>query len=250
MALIWQHSVDGTKYEVRNAGSSVRLYTNGVFHTQYSPRHLFTGAVWDLLTLPILFNSDHADRVLMLGVGGGSGIHQLNRLVSPREIVGVELIDIHLEIARRFFDIDYDNVTLYQDDAERWLENDESRFDAVIDDVFVDGDNDPYRPIETNHRWYSLLNAHVADEGVLIQNHISPSAARQQMAINESLLRSFYSSAILFTVPNFENCIVALYRKPVNARSARARVMARLREIARGETRKLRFSCSQLFIDD
>jgi len=248
MALVWEYTEHGNRYEVRNAGTSVRLYTNGVFHSQYSPRHLFTGAVWDLLTLPILFKDEHVDRILMLGVGGGSGIHQLNRLLSPNEIVGVELLDVHLVIAKRFFNVDYPNVRLHHDDAELWLRCYDDRFDVVIDDVFVDGVDDPYRPVDNNDAWYRALSDHLTENGVLIQNHIYPAAARKQVEINERLLKSEFSSAVLFTVPNFENCIAAFYKQPVNARTGRSSALRRIERIAkRSDMRKLRFRSSQLF---
>lgn len=247
MAIVWEHTEGGDKYEVRSAGTSMRLYTNGVFHSQYSPRHLFTGAVWDLLTVPALFAGRDIDRVLLLGVGGGTAIHQLNHLVSPGEIVGVELIGTHLEIARRFFGINYDNVKLHHDDAIRWLKENQERYDVVIDDVFIDGIDDPLRPAETNEDWYRPLADHVTEDGVLIQNQISPEVAREQVRLNESLLKSEFRSAILFRVPTFENCIVTLYRDTVNVRSGRPRAMKWIEKTARGHMRKLDFSCSQLF---
>ena len=55
MAVIWQKHVEGKCYEVRAAGHTRRLYTDGVFHSQYNPRHSLTGNVWDLLSLPSFF---------------------------------------------------------------------------------------------------------------------------------------------------------------------------------------------------
>ena len=37
MALLWEKRAAGVHYSVRNAGNTVRLYTNGVLHTQYNP---------------------------------------------------------------------------------------------------------------------------------------------------------------------------------------------------------------------
>ena len=52
MALLWERRVEGTLYQVRSAGRTRRLYTNGVFHSQYNPVRPVTGSVWDLLLLP------------------------------------------------------------------------------------------------------------------------------------------------------------------------------------------------------
>ena len=72
MALLWEKRAGGVCYQVRTAGNTVRLYTNGVLHTQYNPTRLLTGSVWDLLLLGALFvPRERMRRVLLLGVGGG-----------------------------------------------------------------------------------------------------------------------------------------------------------------------------------
>ncbi|WP_455217906.1 hypothetical protein, partial [Kaarinaea lacus] len=87
MAIVWHKKISGTCYEVRKAGNSIRLYTDGVFHSQYNPHRPVTGSVWDLLMLPAFFtNIDKISRVLVLGVGGGSVIQLLHRYVKPDEI--------------------------------------------------------------------------------------------------------------------------------------------------------------------
>lgn len=67
MAIIWSRCLGGVHYEVRSAGNSLRLYTDGVFHSQYNPYRLITGHVWDLLMLPALFYpANKIKRVLVM----------------------------------------------------------------------------------------------------------------------------------------------------------------------------------------
>ena len=71
MAVLFEKVANGRVYQVRSAGNSRRLYTDGVFHSQYNPNHIITGSVWDLLFLPSQFYAKGAlKRVLVLGVGG------------------------------------------------------------------------------------------------------------------------------------------------------------------------------------
>ena len=73
MALIWETEQDGVRYEVRRAGQTLRLYANGVQHSEFHPKRLLTGSVWDLLWLPALLHEPaRFRRVLVLGLGGGS----------------------------------------------------------------------------------------------------------------------------------------------------------------------------------
>ena len=90
MAILWQKTIKDTRYEIRSAGQTRRLYTDGVFHSQFNPVHAVTGGVWDVLMLPAFFKpADSIKRVLVLGVGGGAVIHQLQRYIKPDEIIGV-----------------------------------------------------------------------------------------------------------------------------------------------------------------
>ena len=113
MATLFDQLHNGHRYEIRSAGRTRRLYTDGVFHSQYNPAHGVTGSVWDLLFLPSQFYAaDAIKRVLVLGVGGGAVIHMLNRFMQPEHITGIELNDLHITLARQFFDLQYDNLEL------------------------------------------------------------------------------------------------------------------------------------------
>ena len=72
MATIWEQNIEGKLYEVRTAGASVRLYRNGVNHSQWNPNRPLTGSIWDLITLPTLYRPTRTiDDVLILGFGRG-----------------------------------------------------------------------------------------------------------------------------------------------------------------------------------
>jgi len=246
MAIIWQCNQAGKRYTVRRAGSSLRLYTNGAFHSQYNPRHLLTGAMWDLLTLPALFVESTPRTILMLGVGGGTAIHQFNRLLAPRKITGIEIDPVHIHVARRYFKACTDNVELIEADATRWLGTNRRRFDVIVDDLFVDTTNDPVRPGPVDGGWLSRLATRAGTRGVIIQNHLSPELARAVVAEHAGTLRKHFSTALVFTVPNYENGILALYRKRIAKVPARRRARERIAEVDARAARRLDFTCAEL----
>ncbi|MFC6979877.1 hypothetical protein ACFQH7_14350 [Microbulbifer taiwanensis] len=91
---------------MRSHGASVRLYSNGVFHSQWNPRDPLKGSLWELLLLPAFFLPGRQVRsVLLLGVGGGALIRLLQQFVGPEKIVGVDLDATHLRIARKYFGV-------------------------------------------------------------------------------------------------------------------------------------------------
>src|SRR5690606_38618268 len=154
MALIWSKRHGNVNYEVRSAGNTRRLYSNGVFHSSYNPSRAITGGVWDLLMMPaFLYPPGAIRRVLLLGVGGGTVIRQLQAFVRPREIVAVDLDPVHLDVARRFFGVRGEDARLVHADAREWLDADDSRYDLVIDDLFGERDGEPVRAVTADAAW-------------------------------------------------------------------------------------------------
>jgi spermidine synthase len=241
MAVIWDLTEDDVHYEVRSAGSSLRLYTNGAFHSQHSEKHLFTGAIWDLLSIPACFVSTRS--VLMLGVGGGAAIHQINKLVHPEQIVGIDFNPVHLKVAEEIFKVTAPNIRLELNDARKWVAQHHSRFDVVIDDLFVDAEDDPERSFASDEAWLTELNRIVSQNGVLVQNHLSRSAA----IATADTLKGEYQSALMLTVPQYENVVLALFRQQINRRSVVKSFENMLKTKHPGARSKLRYQVRQYY---
>ena len=103
MAVIFTKQQGPDHYEVRSAGSSVRLYSNGVLHSQYNSLHPISGAIWDLLVLPGFFLKHPPRNILVLGLGGGTVIHLIRHFFPDSHITCVEKEAMHIQIAKRFF---------------------------------------------------------------------------------------------------------------------------------------------------
>ncbi len=173
MSVIWQHSINGRTYEVRTAGNSVRLYTNRVFHSQWNPNRPLTNSVWDCLTLPGFFlPTGKPDRVLMMGVGGGAAIRQIQQFFNPSEIVGIELDPVHIDVAKQWFGVEGSGVQLIESDAVAWLNAYEGPpFDLVIDDLFGDSGGDATRAVPVDGEWASQLLKATQKDGVIVVNY-------------------------------------------------------------------------------
>ena len=226
VALLW-HKQDGdTRYEVRGAGNSRRLYTNGVFHSQFNPTQPLTGSVWDLLLLPAFFLPPGSlRRVLVLGVGGGAVIRQLNHFMRPGKIVGVELNPVHLQVAREFFDVEAENVELYEADARWWLKQYRGApFDMIIDDIFTDADGEPQRAVPADGAWMRGLLKHLAPGGVLACNFGSPQELQECACVQTPAIGKRFESQFQLTTPLYENAIGAFVQRSVDSRGLRQRL--------------------------
>ena len=226
MAILWQKTINNTRYEVRTAGQTRRLYTDGVFHSQYNPEHAVTGGVWDILMLPALFYPKNTiQRVLVLGVGGGAVIHLLQRYIKPDEIIGVELNPVHIMMAKRYFGITHKLAQLVQADAIKWLENYSGPpFDMIIDDLFGEQDGEPVRAVKANKVWIEKLNSHLSPEGVLVMNFISSNDLKNCAAVSYKKISGLFVSSFQFTLTHYVNTVGAFLKKPATSQMLRKNV--------------------------
>jgi len=208
MALIWSERRDGVMYEVRTAGRTCRLYTDGIFHSSYNPAAPVTGGVWDMLMMPaFLYPPGSIQRVLLLGVGGGTVIRQLREFVRPREIVAVDLNAVHLDIARRFFDVEGRDVRLVHADAQDWLRQDTSHYDLVIDDLFGGKDGQPVRAIDADANWCRTLTARTARGGAVSINCVSPVELAATGFLTDARLRSHFPARFQLRAARDQNAV-------------------------------------------
>ncbi|MBL1275620.1 MAG: oxidoreductase [Ectothiorhodospiraceae bacterium] len=223
MALLWQKQTRDTCYEVRTAGRTRRLYTNGVFHSQYHPDRAVCGGVWDLLVLPVFFRPPgRIKRVLLLGVGGGSAIRMLHHFLGPVDITGVELSKTHLQVARQFFGIKKSMATLHHADAVRWLNDyDGPPFDLIIDDLFGSED-DVERAVPADKTWCTTLVQNLNKNGMLVMNFIGSKAVRKSACVAEPSIARYFKSSFQLSLPAYENVIGVFLGAPSNATLLRA----------------------------
>ncbi|MGD2075300.1 MAG: oxidoreductase [Gammaproteobacteria bacterium] len=226
MSIVWERTAGQTCYQVRRAGGSLRLYTNGVLHSQYNPARPMTGSVWDLLTLPAFFTRpEHVRRVLVLGIGGGAVIRQLQQLVQPEVVVGVELDRVHLSVARRFFGVRGRDITLIRADAVQWLRAFRGpRFDMIVDDLFTDADGQPARAVPVSPSWGALLLRHIADQGMAVINFPSRAELEGCGMLTDARLRARYACAFRLSTIQNENAVGVFCKAHATTRQLRDRL--------------------------
>ena len=211
MAILWQQVIDDNHYEVRSAGASVRLYRNGVNHSQWNPKRPLAGSIWDLITLPTLYRkAGSLQGVLVLGFGAGAVGRQIRELVAPERIVGVELDPIHLSIADGFFDCT-EGCELIAGDAVEWVHEAEGEacYDVIIDDLYAEQEGVPVRCVPMDVEWCQALAGLLRPGGMLIFNMIEPDKVRHLPIFKSPALRARFSETIQYRIDGYENRIVA-----------------------------------------
>ncbi len=228
MVVLWEKKSGGTHYQVRSAGYTRRLYTDGVFHTAFNPRRPVTGDIWDLLTLPAFLSSIALiRRVLVLGVGGGAVIRQLRHFAGGVQITGVEVDPVHLYVAERFFEVGGDGVCLVEADAKEWLTRYSGPpFDLVIDDLFGGRRGEPIRVIEADAAWFRLLLKRISGDGTLAVNFATAGEFERCAYFSDARVRKCFQAAFKTTVVQNENVVGMFARKSASASRLRRNLLA------------------------
>ncbi|MGD8785180.1 MAG: oxidoreductase [Thioalkalispiraceae bacterium] len=226
MGIIWQKTVNGKQYQVRSAGQTRRLYTDGVFHSQHNPGRSLTANVWDLISLPSFFlESNKIRRILVLGVGGGAVIRQFLQWYPGVEITGVELDPMHIRLGKRFFGLSNKHVTLIEADAIDWVKRYLGLpFDIVIDDLFGEVAGEPQRVIDANTGWLKLLVNLLTPHGMLVMNFTESRDLRDCAVFHNETIQKNFNAAYRLMTPLYDNQIGVFLRETATANEWRKRI--------------------------
>jgi len=110
---------------------------------------------------------------VLLGVGGGAVLRQLQSLRHFEDFTGIELDEVHIDIAHDWFGVTEQHATLVHDDAVGWLwRYEDGPFDLVVDDLFGHDEYEPIRAQALTQEWVNRLALMTSSEGILVVNCI------------------------------------------------------------------------------
>ena len=237
MAVVWSADREGVRYEVLRKGKKLELYANGVQHSEFHPRRLLTGSVWDLLWLPALLHAPaRYRRVLVLGLGGGSLIPPIRRLLNPDVLIAVELDAPHLEVARDVFGVADMGVETHLADACQWLaEYKGPPFDLIIEDLFAPSNEQVTRAVPATLAWHRLLASNVTEQGMLVMNFGDWKEYRTSPLAGQEAMDGF-ASRFRLSCSDCHNAVIAFSR----AATRSVRLRRRLAEMPEMNDREAR----------
>ena len=217
MAILWSEFIGDNHYEVRTAGASIRLYRNGVHHSQFNPNRPLAGGIWDLLTITTLFREpESVQQALILGFGAGAAGRLLRELSSPTRVVGIELDPIHLSIADSFFECS-EGCELIAADAVEWMGHggkQPDRFDWLLDDLYTEADGLPVRCGPSSLEWFELLANRLTEGGMLVINLVEPDEIESLPPMVDPGLKQRFPHVVQLSLAGYDNRVLALSRVP------------------------------------
>lgn len=209
----------------------MRLYRNGVHHSQFNPNRPLGGCIWDLLAVPAMHRTEGSiQEALILGFGAGAVGRVLREAVQTERIVGIELDEIHLTIADGYFECS-EGCELVAADAVEWVQDgaEGGRFDFILDDLYGEEDGIPVRCVPMSLDWCRRLADLLNPGGMLVFNLVEPEKVPHLPPLKDRQLRERFPYVKAFRMDGFENRIVAFSEAPLDE----AVFLANLRQFCR-----------------
>lgn len=165
----------------------------GAVHAFYHRHRFLTGLVWDMLAASALLGTrDEPRSVLMLGLAGGTSLRTLRHLLPTCRFTAIDIDGEIIRLAQQHMALDDTGVEVIIGDAYDWLRKNRRNFDVVIDDIYLAGRTDVFRPQVMDRRLLESLRSCVAAGGVLAVNLVTGTGHRTtQSAIRRILCDAF-----------------------------------------------------------
>jgi predicted membrane-bound spermidine synthase len=137
-------------------------------HSIDDPQSPWTDFYWDDFALgPMLVETE---RVLVLGMGGGSSIAATWMVDPDIDITAVEIDPAVVEAAHRFFELPRasEQLDVQIADARRWLTRSSERYDVIQSDLYHGGAYVPFHVI--TEEFFREVADHLEEDGLLMLN--------------------------------------------------------------------------------
>jgi spermidine synthase len=221
----FQQQRDGgrVEYETRSAFSHIRIRRSGSIRTMIfvrdsgeeaweSQMNLRTPHVLKFTYLQHMFSSyllqPEQSRVMIVGLGGGSMVHFLQKYDPAVKIEAVEIDPVVVELAERYFLVKQNNnVRLVIADAFDYLKQTKNRYDVIYMDAFLKPSADTDQtgvPLRLRtQQFYREIQQLLVENGSVVFN-INPHPQMQQ---DLQVIAESFPQTYVFALPNSEGVV-------------------------------------------
>ena len=164
---------------VRGNSRQTMFQVEGAIHA-WRHRDRFLSMAWGAMAAAALLRPTGPPRsVLMLGLAGGTVFRILRHLLPEARLEAVEIDPEILALGRRYMALDELDLRIHVADAKPWLARNRRRFDAVIDDCYLAGGDDVFRPLGFDKDVQADLLRAINPGGLLAVNLITGAGHRR-----------------------------------------------------------------------
>ena len=183
----------------------------GAIHAWFHRKCFLIGLAWHLLAAAALLRPEGKPKsILMLGVAGGTALRTLRHLLPDVSLTGIDLDSELIELACREMALDETGSEIIIADAYAWMVGNKRKFDVIIDDLYLAGDEDVYRAESCDQAWLGLIRRSLAPGGLLALNLVTgPGHRAKQIATRAALAKHFPKIRSLRTEGSMNEVLVA-----------------------------------------
>lgn len=176
--------------EIWKSELATEFRVEGAVHAWFHRRRFLTGLAWDMIAASALLGERQPPRsVLMLGLAG-TAFRILRHLLPDCRLTAVDIDPEIVGLAREHMDLDSLGIEVILGDAYPWLEKNRRSFDCVIDDIYLAGKTDVFRPRAWDEALMGHLTRAVAPGGVLAVNLVTGAGHRSMQSLTRRVLKS------------------------------------------------------------
>ncbi len=176
--------------EIWKSTREVEFRVEGAVHAAYHKHRFLTGLAWDMIAACALLGKHDPPRsVLMLGLAGGTAFRILRHLLPDCRLAAIDIDSEIIDLAREHMDLDSLGIEVILGDAYGWLAKNRRTFDVVIDDIYLAGKTDVFRPRVWDAALLDHMKRAVAPGGVLGVNLVTGAGHRGMQSLTRRILR-------------------------------------------------------------
>lgn len=179
---------------IRKIRDRIELEVAGGSFGSWHPRCILTAYYWDALAAGCLLHPTNKNpNILILGLGGGTVVRIIKHILPKAKIVAIEIDGELVDIARKYMHLqDYPGLEIVIEDAYRYLNMTNKRFDVIIDDIFQTGPEDVYRPEIDPVDVQYLVKRCLKSGGIALTNLVTDPDHRQVQSGHRQAYKSAY----------------------------------------------------------
>ena len=148
------------------------------------------------------------ERVLMIGLGGGTFTNLLFRVYPELLIDVVEINSVVVRVAKQFFRVPEDKrYRIHLQDGEKYLKDTQERYDLIFVDAYDGGEDMPSQL--TTKKFFELTRSRLTKGGVVVFNVSAVKSVEEKL---EDLIRKVFPSVACIETPE-KNLILIGSRK-------------------------------------
>jgi spermidine synthase len=183
--------------------TKLKLNEGHAVHSVYDPKSIFVGGVWDYFSVVPLIN--HPKDVLIIGLAGGTISNAYAELYPNMTIDGVEIDSKIIDVGRKYFNLNEQNVDIYTMDGRIFLQTTEEKYGLII----VDAYRQPYIPFHlTTKEFFLEAKRHLKKGGINAINVGATSEDSDVLKMVRNTMKSVYKHVYQVRAKNSLNFVV------------------------------------------